>query len=70
VPISIKATLIGLFEKGVIVQAILTLGIVGVCLYMFATGKEVPSTLIQWAGFMMGLYGAGQVGKLMKGDDA
>lgn len=62
-----KSTWRDLFEKGVIVQAILTLGIVGVCLYMFAIGAEVPATLIQWAGFMLGLYGAGKVYNSTKG---
>lgn len=66
----IKSTWKDLFENGVIVQAILTLGIVGVCLYMFAVGKEVPETLIQWAAFMLGLYGAGKVYNNTKRSDA
>lgn len=66
----VKGKFLDLFEKGVITQAILTIGIVGVCLYMFATGQEVPPTLIQWAGFMIGLYGAAKVTSLAKGSDA
>jgi hypothetical protein len=64
--LSTKNKIIDLFERSVIVQGVLTLGIVGVCLYLFAIGRDVPSTLIQWAGFMMGLYGAGKVHNLTK----
>lgn len=53
-----------LLEKGVITQAILTLGVVGVSLYLFATGQDVPNALLQWAGFMLGLYGAAKVNDL------
>jgi len=61
-----KSTFSDLIEKGTIVQAILTLGIVGVALYMFAIGKEVPPTLIQWAAFMIGLYGGARIACLTK----
>ena len=66
----IKNKFLDLLEKSVITQAILTIGVVGVCLYMFATGREVPPTLIQWAAFLMGLYGAAKVHSLTKGDKA
>lgn len=65
-----KSKFVELLEKGVILQAILTLGTVGVCLYLFATGQEVNPILVQWAGFMMGLYGAAKVSSLAKGSDA
>lgn len=55
-----------LLEKGVIVQNVLTLAVVGVSLYLFGTGQEVPSTLIQWSAFMLGLYGAAKVNSLTK----
>jgi hypothetical protein len=64
-----KNKMVDLLEKSVIVQGIMTLAVVGVSLYLFAIGREVPSTLIQWAGFMMGLYGAGKVHSLTKGSD-
>lgn len=64
-----KTKWVELFEKGVILQAILTLGIVGVCLYLFASGQEVNPVLVQWAGFMMGLYGAAKVNNLRKRSD-
>jgi hypothetical protein len=62
-----KSKFVDLLEKSIIVQAILTIAVVGTCLYLFIVGKEVPSTLIQWAGFMLGLYGAGKVATLSKG---
>lgn len=62
-----KSKFVELFEKSIIIQAVLTVSIVGTCLYLFIVGKEVPSTLIQWAGFMMGLYGAGKISMLAKG---
>ncbi|NIW97365.1 MAG: hypothetical protein GWN13_03800 [Phycisphaerae bacterium] len=67
--IGAKAKFIDLLEKSIIIQGILTLGVVGTCLYLFIVGKDVPSTLIQWAGFMLGLYGAGKVSTLSKGSD-
>jgi hypothetical protein len=66
---STKAKFVDLLEKSIIVQGILTLAVVGTCLYLFIVGKEVPSTLIQWAGFMLGLYGAGKVSTLSKSRD-
>ncbi len=66
----VSTKLVELLEQSVIVQGILTLAIVGVCLYLFAKGNDVPSTLIQWAGFMMGLYGAGKVHNLTTRSDA
>lgn len=66
----IKSVWVDLVEKGILVQAILTIGVVGVALYMFATGKPVPDALVQWAGLLLGLYGAGAVYNRKKGSDA
>lgn len=61
--------IIDLFEKSVILQALLTVAVVGSCLYLYINDREVPPTLIQWAGFMMGLYGAGKINTLAKRSD-
>lgn len=68
--IGAKNKLVDLLEKSIIIQGILTLGVVGTCLYLFIVEKDVSSTLIQWAGFMLGLYGAGKVSTLAKGKEA
>lgn len=65
-----KVTIGELFEKGIIVQAILTIGVVGVALYMYASGKPVPDSLVQWAGLLLGLYGGAAVYNRTKRSDA
>jgi len=54
----ILSRLLDLFERSVIVQSLLTVGVIGVELYLYVQGKEVPADLAQvgWAlvGFWIG----------------
>lgn len=65
-----KSTWTDLIEKGILVQGILTIAVVGVALYMYATGKPVPDSLVQWAGLLLGLYGGTALYNRKKGSDA
>jgi len=50
--------MLDLFERSIIVQSLLTVGVIGVELYLYVVGREVPSELSQvgWAlvGFWIG----------------
>lgn len=45
-----------LLKSSVIVQSLVTLGFVGTICYLYATGQEIPSTLIQFAGVVVGYF--------------
>lgn len=45
-----------LVRKSVIVQGIVTLAFVGTVCYLYATGQEVPSTLIQFTAVVVGYF--------------
>lgn len=45
-----------LVKQSVIVQGAVTLAFVGTVCYLYATGQEVPSTLIQFAGVVVGYF--------------
>lgn len=45
-----------LVKQSVIVQGLVTLGFVGTVCYLYATGQEVPSTLIQFTGVVVGYF--------------
>jgi len=45
-----------LVRSSVIVQGLVTLALVGTTCYMFATGQEVPNTLVQLDGIALGFF--------------
>ncbi len=52
--------LIDLLQQSVIVQGALTLGVVGVWLYLHATGHPIPDGLNQIVGLVVGFYFGGK----------
>lgn len=45
-----------LLERSVIVQGVVTVAFVGTVCYLYATGQEVPATLIQFASGVVGYF--------------
>lgn len=45
-----------LLKESVIIQGVVTVAFVGTACYLYATGQEVPSTLIQLAGVAVGYF--------------
>ena len=50
-----------LFERSVIVQATITLILVGGVVYMYIAGREPPETLLQMLFLVLGFYFGGKV---------
>lgn len=45
-----------LVKQSVIVQGVVTIAFVGTVCYLYAMGKEVPSTLIQFTAVVVGYF--------------
>ena len=45
-----------LVKSSVVVQGVVTLAFVGTLCYLYATGQEIPSTLIQFSGVVVGYF--------------
>jgi len=45
-----------LFERSIIIQALLTTMILGACVYLWLAGREVPPELGQFAGLILGFW--------------
>ncbi len=52
--------LLDLIQQSVIVQGLLTLGVVGTWLYLHVAGKPVPPELNQIVGLVVGFYFGGK----------
>jgi hypothetical protein len=52
--------ILDLFKQSVIVQGILTLAVVGVWLYMLASGMAIPETLTNIVGLVFGFFFGGK----------
>jgi len=53
--------LLDLMQQSVILQAILTVMVVGVWLYMMVAGRTTPPSLEQIVGLVVGFYFGGKV---------
>lgn len=50
-----------LVKTSTIVQGVVTLAFVGTTCYLYATGQEVPNTLLQLDGIAVGFFFGGKV---------
>lgn len=48
---------LNLLYKGIIVETIVTVGVVGGMVYLWCTGKPVPPEMLQVGMFCLGLWG-------------
>jgi len=45
-----------MFERSIIIQGIVTLGFVGVALYIWVTGRELPTELLHGVWLLLGFW--------------